>query len=1233
MHIIRQFLGNHNPTHTPASASSLSSPATHQRQPPEQKQPSGTHKRGKSYGGGYAWGRGGEQPVDDNSSTTTGITEFSRSMSRDTYLPLHHDDIREESNSSSNIYKISTVNDGIRNLHIRPRSSSLDAKKSLHFSSAHQLSSDHQHRSRSSNRRKKKNKDKGTTAGDQKNNMLNLAPKSSAHAIAPPQPHNDTIEFIDLKDPAPTTPTTTAKEEENSEVEEYVMELLEEYQHEIKRLERLNTTLTANLETLTAAALLNGEENNTAPVTAPQNCPNCSHCSHSGAGGSISAGSTSSLTGEPLTSSSNNDIYNDMILTETHYLSKISKLQKSNHKLTSELEHKKKLISQLLLNLSTAADKIKELSSSHPCVSDDHEKVGGVYGGERSTHDCASSANDADGGRNANDVASSMKQIHQYQIQVVENELQSLLQVMNYRSTLHAQRRHTLIDEYRHGGDSGNDGRHKTMGQKRLDETPEEILHRVIRNLRSGGDEEVIGQQTDWTTSTTEELQQEKEEATLHPPSPVATLMLANEASSSLNSGGVTNIWDSVTSLFYSPGQPKHTEVLPQRHDQLQLQPKEVVPSLEIQAHPLCDEIRSFDKSCLRKVPSEGCVEERSRNNSIDVKEVECSAKSTVAPISTHSSADSFGSCDDVSQNLALMLCQKDIDDVDKAANVDCKTKSIDDASAGVDKPDDDSLGKEASLESNIGVSTSIGFFAAEGEIENAGELTEEYPSAKAQEIDDGKTVVRAYADSSDVEDNSVIERTSISKQCMVDDIEDTPSGLTRSETLLEGIIKNDACKDSKIHNSYATELDIPSHDEDETADVYTAKEPKDEGESVEQECLRSGDVEDGNDECIVENNPIAQALAKDDGDVAVFESSYIGMVSLSNLNSAPVGNVTQEDVTCTEEHKDDKPDKGSTFEENLLQLASSTDRDVRTSSSESMTISSTVPATTLTSESENSITSSIDPSAVNRVEKMVVGNKTLCETLGTIQGKRKARLDGSVDDRSMLYHNSIASFYRKPSATISYGDDSLSIRFGRRHLFQHQGSLDLSDIQPDVYGDWQILVKSTDNDKYFVPRYKTPVLPPQSINRAVPLFKKGLHDGHYRYASSSGNEYSGHWVDGKRHGYGMAKYHDGEVYHGQWRRGRRHGHGVLHLSNHEVFDGYWSANKKHGLGMYFWTDGEVDISWYQDDVRLESLRWTSDRRRAYRLDLASSKKQQISLARAADIVREWERKRETDVD
>ena len=274
------------------------------------------------------------------------------------------------------------------------------------------------------------------------------------------------------------------------------------------------------------------------------------------------------------------------------------------------------------------------------------------------------------------------------------------------------------------------------------------------------------------------------------------------------------------------------------------------------------------------------------------------------------------------------------------------------------------------------------------------------------------------------------------------------------------------------------------------------------------------------------------------------------------------------------------------------------------------------------------------------REEKPVIStNETLsvslAETLEKINEQRKAILDGTDEDKSLTYYHNVISQYTKPTKTKKK-DATLSNRLSRRQLFQRQsspGTDSLLDNLNDVIHnpeDRQILVASKDNDKYFVPRYNPPALPPQNKGSAVKTFKKGQKDGYYKYKSSSGNEYVGNWKSGRRHGYGKAKYSQGEVYSGEWKRGRRHGHGTLHLANTDVFDGEWKNNKKHGLGIYYWQDGEVDISWYQEDVRLESVRWTKDRRRAHLLDLSSSKKEQISLVRAASIVKGWERTQET---
>ena len=89
--------------------------------------------------------------------------------------------------------------------------------------------------------------------------------------------------------------------------------------------------------------------------------------------------------------------------------------------------------------------------------------------------------------------------------------------------------------------------------------------------------------------------------------------------------------------------------------------------------------------------------------------------------------------------------------------------------------------------------------------------------------------------------------------------------------------------------------------------------------------------------------------------------------------------------------------------------------------------------------------------------------------------------------------------------------------------------------------------------------------------------------------------------------------------------KGKRHGLGTVYLANKEVFHGSWIANKKNGIGSYFWVDGDVDVSLYDNDVRLVSIRWSKDRRTSHFLDLKLSKKHEISLELSAKIVRKWE--------
>lgn len=286
----------------------------------------------------------------------------------------------------------------------------------------------------------------------------------------------------------------------------------------------------------------------------------------------------------------------------------------------------------------------------------------------------------------------------------------------------------------------------------------------------------------------------------------------------------------------------------------------------------------------------------------------------------------------------------------------------------------------------------------------------------------------------------------------------------------------------------------------------------------------------------------------------------------------------------------------------------------------------------------------------------------------------RKKSLHGS--SANSLSVHSLKAWKRNLSVNKSKAyqsaksNDPLSVRLSRRELFQQRQGESLFESQERR--QLRVLVRD-ENGVDFVPPPLPPSLP--LTNQNSPLFKKGCPDGFYKYRSSSGNQYIGTWKGDKRHGLGTAKVcvyaastlsffpcastyqsdtlnstkmvrftmdtggkvsyrgfnsyfqsiktqqiHAKNIY-----KGKRHGIGTLYLSNTEVFDGGWNNNKKNGIGLYFWIDGEVDVSVYINDVRVESIRWSKDRRSSFFLDLKRSEKSVIALSTATEIVRRWE--------
>jgi len=130
-------------------------------------------------------------------------------------------------------------------------------------------------------------------------------------------------------------------------------------------------------------------------------------------------------------------------------------------------------------------------------------------------------------------------------------------------------------------------------------------------------------------------------------------------------------------------------------------------------------------------------------------------------------------------------------------------------------------------------------------------------------------------------------------------------------------------------------------------------------------------------------------------------------------------------------------------------------------------------------------------------------------------------------------------------------------------------------------------------------------------------LNKDGQRNGFGILICDNGNSYEGEWKKDKRDGVGIARYSSGDVYDGEWKRGKRQGHGVMYIEAGDTYIGSWSNGLKHGAGTYHWADGEVDVSWYQEDRRVgEGVRWNSTRSKAYRL-VRGTKKEEMGLDEA----------------
>jgi hypothetical protein len=904
--------------------------------------------------------------------------------------------------------------------------------------------------------------------------------------------------------------------------------MLQEYEDEIMRLEKLNATLSANVSALYAENAAVEEEH------------------HNSVGGaSFVKGMNKQTSMEISVDEEYAPPDNDMILTEDQYLHEITKLQKSNIKFRKQFETQKKLVAKLSLHLKTSADKITALNKEKDEWKTKFENNGKSNGASF----------------NNTTPQDDQNEVHKYQIQVIQNELIALQNLMSKNSKAHGKDQQRLLDEYRN---------EDALWTSKL-ERPMDTMKRIIRSLGTG-DNNVDGA-ADGTAVASEE---------------VAAAAAAPRDKTTWEKKGSIGIavLDSVTSLF---GQNQY-----QRRQS----------KVQIDEHPLSEEIKTYDVTRLKKtvaVADENPLDHEQeetpqRSNRIEEADVSAVEEKSIVKeeilIDEHHDEDNNVESSSNSDENSKIEGASDFDDGDDEIVVEEEyTPDYMDGTSAYKDDEDDSvilLAKNVDRMKTGGLRDSMIYAVRSADqdddcAENVSTVKEESDTVAdrvevlvEEDKDGGSDEESCDSDSSDSDDGSMyqaFEGKYIAKE---------GNGEQDAGVKMTGKVHT-----SGLPSPIVTNTDAPVEGKKKAVKPWHVKSEKNRKLS-----------------------PVPQSVTIESGD---------------NPENTTYDRLGTNDSSITKQEDDYFPTemRQVDFVPNLASVKGKKSDNCSQSMGTHRTLNTF--ATGITNGTQARITGAKEEKAMNLNDE-------------------QHNEDGD-DARSMSHYQNIISQFTRGESTSSHrfaytrgasegsqwSKTSSKSSLSRKQLFQREG-LSCSDLFVDVVEDVfnkpeerKVLVASK-NGRDVVPPYEPPSLPAEK-KKDAPIFKRGMKDGYYMYKSSSGNEYSGHWKAGRRHGYGMAKYRDGEVFHGDWRRGRRHGHGVLHLANKDVFDGGWDTNQKHGIGIYYWNDGEVDISWYEKDVRSSSVRWNKDRRLAFQLDLKGSKKEQISLNKAAKIVKEWEKK------
>lgn len=81
----------------------------------------------------------------------------------------------------------------------------------------------------------------------------------------------------------------------------------------------------------------------------------------------------------------------------------------------------------------------------------------------------------------------------------------------------------------------------------------------------------------------------------------------------------------------------------------------------------------------------------------------------------------------------------------------------------------------------------------------------------------------------------------------------------------------------------------------------------------------------------------------------------------------------------------------------------------------------------------------------------------------------------------------------------------------------------------------------------------------------------------------SGRGEYTGYWLNAKKHGQGKDTWSDGTQYEGAYQNGKRHGQGTYIWKNGKRYVGDWKNGKRHGEGTLYHSEGSEQAGLWEN--------------------------------------------------